>query len=187
MNVHQAIVERQTIHDYALDDVAEDALERALLAALSAPNHHMTEPWRFTRVGRQTRGPLADIAIELKASKAGGHLDPSTADKARAKMLNPPVLLVVSQVRAGDPVTEREDYAAVACAIQNLSLSLFAEGIGSKWSTGGVTKDPRTYQLLSIKPELEEIVGFVWVGIAAKNCPKVPRRRSLSEVLRQLP
>ena len=46
-------------------------------------------------------------------------------------------------------------------------LSLHAQGIGTKWSTGGVTKHPDTYALLGVDAEQERIVGFLWAGYAA--------------------
>jgi nitroreductase len=167
--------------------VAIEVVNRALTVALAAPNHRMTEPWRFTVVGREAREPLVAISIELKGKKSGGKVDPSTANSVRDKMVNPAWLIVVSQVRNANPSVAREDYAAVACAIQNLMLSLHADGIGSKWSTGAVVSDPRSYQHLGIDSEREEIVGFVWVGLPAKPPIKVPRKLSLQAVTRYLP
>jgi nitroreductase len=102
--------------------------------------------------------------------------------------MEPAELLVVCQTRHADPAVAREDYAAVACALQNAMLVLWAEGIGSKWSTGGVTTDERSYRLLGIDPMQQEIVGFFWAGYAARaDVVKPRRRRSLDEVLRSLP
>jgi hypothetical protein len=67
-------------------------------------------------------------------------------------------------------------------------LSFWSEGLGSKWSTGGVTTDTRTYQALGIDAAEQEIVGFLWAGQAAKlDLPKPRRRRTLGEVLRSVP
>ncbi|HEX2880987.1 MAG TPA: nitroreductase [Polyangiaceae bacterium] len=185
--IRSAMTERTTVHDYAASPVEIDVVNRALGVALAAPNHRMTEPWRFTVVGRETREPLVAISIELKGQKSGGKVDPSTASSVRDKMLNPAWLVVVSQVRNANPSVAREDYAAIACAIQNLMLSLHADGIGTKWSTGAVATDPRSYQHLGIDAEREQIVGFVWVGLPAKPPLKVPRKLSLQAVTRYLP
>lgn len=185
--IRAVMVERTTVHDYAPTAVDIAAVERALAVALTAPNHRMTEPWRFTVVGRETREPLVAISIELKGQKSGGKVDPSTASSVRDKMMNPAWLIVVSQVRNANTEVAREDYAAVACAVQNLMLSLHAEGVGTKWSTGAVVRDPRSYHQLGIDPEREEIVGFVWAGLPAKPPVKVPRKLSLQAVTRHLP
>ncbi len=186
-SIQEILLQRRTVHDYRPDPIPEAVLRRALAAALSAPCHRMTEPWRFVRVGGVTRARLADIAVRVKQESAAQPLSEAAVAKARAKVLGPPELLVVSRVRHRDAAIEREDYAAVACAIENLSLSLWAEGVGSKWSTGRVIADAETYATLGVEFADEEIVAFVWIGVPASAAPKPKRRRGLSEVLRQLP
>ena len=185
MDLHDALLGRRTIHRYARDPLPDAAIDRALAAAILAPNHRLTFPWRFTRVGRATREPIAALACRLKAKPdqpCAGEL----AEKVRGKILNPAELVVVSLVREPIPEIAREDYASAACAIQNLSLSLHAEGVGTKWSSGKVTRHPETYELLRIDAEREEIIGFVWAGIAA-NEPATPERPPLDDVVRSLP
>lgn len=186
MNLQELIADRKTVHDYRPGPLPEGALERAITAALAAPNHRMTEPWRFVRVGPAARQVVADISIALKggAEKLGD----AGLQKLRAKTLDPSELLVVCQVRNADENVAREDYAAVACAVQNAMLSFWSEGLGSKWSTGGVTTDDRTYRALGIDRDQELIVGFLWVGHAARpELPKPRRRRSVADVLRTVP
>lgn len=185
MDLHETLLARRTIHAYTTDPLPEGAVERALEAAVHAPNHRLTFPWRFVRVGRQTREALAELVVRLK-SKPGEELPAEAIDKARAKVLNPAELLVVSIRRHEDPQTAREDYASAACAIQNLHLALWAEGVGSKWSSGKPTRHPEAYAIFGIDPEVEEIVGFVWAGIAAKVPPK-PERPPLDELVRRMP
>lgn len=186
-SIQEILLQRRTVHEYRPDPVPEAVLRRALEAALAAPCHRMTEPWRFVRVGGVTRLRLADIAVRVKQESAAQPLSETAVAKARAKVLDPPELLVVSRVRHRDEAVEREDYAAIACAIENLSLSLWAEGVGSKWSTGRVIADAETYATLGVQPAEEEIVAFVWIGMPAGEAPKPKRRRGLNEVLRELP
>ncbi len=185
MDLYDALHNRRTIHRYTRDPLPEGAVDRALAAAILAPNHRLTYPWRFTRVGRETRKPIAELACRLKAKPDAPCTD-ELAEKVRAKILNPAELIVVSIVRHDDPAIAREDYAAAACAIQNIHLALAGEGVGSKWSSGKVTCHPETYQHLGIDSEREEIIGFVWAGIA-ENTPKTPERPPLSEFVRSLP
>ncbi len=188
--LHRLIGSRVTVHAYTTTPIPEEAIERALAAAVTAPNHRLTEPWRFLRIGPATRRALAEVAVQLKIER----LDRPTneqIERARAavssKILDPPELIVAVQHLHEDPLVTREDYAAVACAIQNLMLSLHADGIGSKWSTGAVTRAARTYRLLGLDPAHERIVGFVWAGKPRERCAKPRRRRSLDEVVRRLP
>ncbi|MBK8979042.1 MAG: nitroreductase [Planctomycetes bacterium] len=185
MHVRDALLGRRTVHAYRPDPVPAGAIERALEAAIHAPNHRLTWPWRFVRVGRQTRERLADLVVRL-AAKPGEDAPPEAVARARAKVLNPHELIVVTVRRSGDPLLAREDYASAACAIQNLCLSLWADGIASKWGTGGPSRHPDAYAMFGIDPAVDEIVGFVWVGIGDKIPPR-PERPPLAELVRQLP
>lgn len=187
MEVTAAIAARRTIHDYRVEPLPEGALRRALAVALNAPNHRMTEPWRFVQVGPETRAKLLQISADLKQLAAATPAGQSALQKLSAKMLWPAELIVVCQVKHADVDITREDYAAVACATYAAMLALWAEGIGSKWSTGEVTTDLRTYDLLGVDAAREDIIGFLWIGYAANEGPKPRRRRSIDEVLRTVP
>ena len=71
MNLQQLIADRRTVHDYREEPLPDGALERGLTVALAAPNHRMTEPWRFVRVGPTARARLVDISADLKSGGAG--------------------------------------------------------------------------------------------------------------------
>ena len=183
LDVHQTLTTRRTIHFYLPKPVPPEAIGRALDAAIRAPNHKLTNPWRFTLIGPDTRQKITKLGVELKTE--GKDLGLQKVEKTRQKLAAPPHLLVVSQVRAPDMHRAKEDYAAVACAIQNLSLSLWSEGIGSKWSSGALTSHATTYHLTGIEPKAEEIVGFVWIGYPL-DIPDSPRLAK-DEVLRHMP
>lgn len=173
------------MHRYEPDrQVPDGAMDRALEAAVMAPNHLMTWPWRFHRVGPQGRAVLASVYVRLKT--AGKDANPKAEARLRDKMMQAPELVVVSQVLAGDPVREREDYAACAAAIQNLMLSLAGEGVGSKWSTTGVIHDPETYRLLGVESEKEAILGLIWAGYSPAPVT-APERPSWRTYVRSVP
>ena len=118
----------------------------------------------------------------------------SEGEKKLKRWLEIPGWLVVTCVsttstdgRAGhldEPAGEaREDYAATCCAIQNLCLSLHADGLGTKWTTGKVNFDPRFGAAAGL-PSNEYVVGTIWFGAAAGVPPLPPKKRlSLAEVL----
>jgi nitroreductase len=183
-SVYNVACARRTVHFYDPERQLPDGLlERSLEAAVRAPNHKLTNPWRFTVVGSETRSTLTDIAVDLKAQKP--NFTPALEEKVRQKVGSSPELVVVSQVIDSDDFRRREDYAACACAIQNMCLVLWEEGVGSKWSSGGVTRDPRSYAALGIDPEVEEIIAFVWIGYPDK-VPDPPRK-PVEEVVRRVP
>lgn len=182
MDVLAAIHERRTIHSYRPEALEAGVLERALDAAHQAPCHKLTFPWRFVVSGPRAREALANVAVTLKS--AGRTLPPEKITAIQNKILNPAELVVVTQVRCDDEFRSREDYAACACAIQNMTLSLTADEVGSKWSTGGLTRDRATYGVMGIDSALEEIIGFIWVGLPAET-PTV-KRPALDSVVRRI-
>jgi len=129
------------------------------------------------------REKLADLYIEVKS--AGKVLSVEQEEIYRAKILTSAELVVVSQIRCDDPFQSKEDYGACACAIQNLMLTLWADGVATKWSTGKVTREPRTAQLMQIDRAAEEVIGFVWIGYPAR-APRKPRRPELAQIVRRV-
>lgn len=189
MDLYEALLTRRTVFRYRDEPVPAASLERALEAARWAPNHKLTEPWRFYVVGTETRRALGEIAASLAEAKCQDRNADEIArqvERAKNKILQVPTLLVVSQTRSpGDDFRAKEDYAAVSLAIHNLVLAFWADGLGCQWSTGGITRDPSSYEALGISAETEEIAGFIKVGYPEK----VPqsKRRPLSEVVFRLP
>lgn len=187
MEARDTILNRRTVHRYSTEPIPDGALDRALEAAVAAPNHKLTNPWRFTRVGPETRDAITDLYVRLKREANDG-LSDEQEEEYRRKVGDPPELVVPSQVLADDEFRRREDYAAVACAIENLMLSLRSEGVYSKWGTGSVTRRPEVYDWLDIDEEDEEIVGFVWVGYPREDRREEPKppRKPLDEVVRHV-
>lgn len=178
--LQRVFFQRRTIHLYEGEAVPIEWVNDALHAAHQAPNHKMTWPWRFTIIGPETKSKIDSLALKMKS--ANGPLEGSALDVFTKKRINPQ-LLVVSQVKSSDLWQSREDYAAVSCAIQNFMLSLAARGVGSKWSTGSMTRHAMAYELAEVPPDQEEIVGFIWFGFPART-PE-PKRPDLTEVVRR--
>lgn len=182
MSALEAIHARRTIHRFQARAVSAELVERALEAGHMAPNHKLTWPWRFYVVGPETKAMMDNAALKMKS--VNGPLEGASLELFKEKRIHPQ-LIIITQKRSTDPVEAKEDYAAVACAIQNICLSFTAEGVGTKWSTGSLTRSPQAYQLLNIDERVEEIVGFLWYGYAT-HTPS-PKRPALSDVRRDLP
>jgi nitroreductase len=190
VELFDAILTRRTIKDFKPDPVSDAALERALTAGIWAQNHRMTQPWRFVVLGPQAQRALAEAGADAQVRALPGGTDPATQAKVRAgavqKLMSKPRIVVVTCVLSGDAFQRREDYAAVCCAIQNIQLAAWAEGVGMQWSSGKQTEQPQTYTLLGIDPTAEEIAGFLYFGYPAL-VPPPPPRKPLSQVMRVLP
>ena len=180
--IHAALIQRRTIHDFIADQLPPwQEVETALQAACFAPNHYFTQPWRFYAIGAQTKQSIVDLNASLVAQKRG----PEAGEKKRQRWASIPGWLVITCQRSSQALRAREDYAACCCAIQNLMLDLWARGIGSKWTSGPVIRDPGFYRLLGIKAHQEEVVALLWYGYPAV----IPRtmRASLNSRLTHLP
>lgn len=189
MEVNEAIRTRRTIAKFLDGPVPAELLERILAAGIWAPNHHMTEPWRFVILGPETQSRLAGRFAEIKAAKA-----PPEDEARRGRILEEharkftriPTIVAVAASCEGDEIRRREDFAATACAVQNIQLTAWSEGVGVKWSTSGVIRDPLAYRLLDLDPARFEIIGLLFIGYPAE-IPDRPRKRPLDEVIRRVP
>ena len=70
---------------------------------------------------------------------------------------------------------EMEEIAAVACAVENLWLSLAVYGLGGYWSTGGTTYDPAAGDFLGLEGE-DRLMGFFYLGYTRIPSAKGTRR-----------
>jgi nitroreductase len=176
-----ALRARRSIDLYEPTPVDPAALLDAIDVARWAPNHRLTEPWRFYLVGPRTAGAIIELAAEIDAAKKG----PRAGEARRERLLGVPGFFVITSRRSEDALLDREDYAASCCAAQNLMLYLWQRGIGAKWTTGGVTRDPRFYELLAIDSSKETVVGFFFYGV-----PKVvpeQKRKPVDEIVTRRP
>tara|TARA_B100000378_G_scaffold270161_1_gene258967 strand:+ start:61 stop:609 length:549 start_codon:yes stop_codon:yes gene_type:complete len=172
MDAKKAIFNRRTIHFFENKKVSENIIKDSIEAANQAPCHRFTFPWRFYSVSLKKRKQILDLAIEIKSKKK--QIDENAENIIKEKYLNPSHLLITSQILNKEPTIQKEDYAACSCAIQNLSISLASDGVFSKWSTGAITKNPKTYEIIGLNAKIEEIIGFIWIGYG-KNLPKITR------------
>ncbi len=165
---------RRTVKVFLQQPVSRELILEAIEVARWAPNHHLTEPWHFYILGDETIRKSVDltrvVVTERKGKKIGEF-------KAKDAARRPGWLVVTCQV-SEDPLREREDYASVCCAIQNLILYLSEAGVASKWSTGPITRDQRFYELLGIDADAEFIVALIWYGY-----PKVTPSQTRKDVI----
>lgn len=185
LSVVEAIQSRRTIFNFKLEKPAREEIEEILAFGIWAPNHRLTEPWRFTIIGEGKKRILAERYREIQVEKVVEHADEqqqiNVGQKGYDKFMSKPIVVAVSYVKSGNDFEQREDYAATCCAIQNIQLVAWSHGIGMQWSTGPITREVETRTLLGISHE-EEIIGFLYTGYPAE-IPKA-RRKLFSELFR---
>lgn len=151
---------RRTIELFLQTPVPRALLDEAIESAIWAPNHHVTEPWRFYVLGRQTKERCLDLCWEIVNARKGE----KAGDFKRQKWSEKPGWLVVTCTRSDDELRQKEDYAACCAAVQNLALYLWKSGVGTKWTTGPITREPRFFDIVGIDAATAFVVGLVWYG-----------------------
>ncbi|MCB0412278.1 MAG: nitroreductase family protein [Bdellovibrionales bacterium] len=172
---------RRTIHDYEAKPSSWEEIKNCLELGLWSMNHKHTHPWRFFRTGPKVREELAHLMVELKSVKKARPSD-AIVHSMKEKILNPSEVLLLAQPSDVEPHQLLEDYATISGAVHLIALGLCALGLGSKWSTGGWTTHPKTYELLGIDPSKLILRGALIMGWA-KHPPPMPSRPLLEEVL----
>jgi nitroreductase len=171
MNVDDAIRTRRTHKAYAPEPVDRATLDELFELARWAPNHHLTNPWRFRVLGA---GALA----RLKSAADG--LDPGSG----AKLERAPTLVVVSVTQEGDPVADEEDALAGAVAAYIVLLAAHARGLAGYWRTPAVLRSPDGRAALGIG-EHERVLGLLHLGHARQE-QRTPERAPTEAVVSYL-
>jgi nitroreductase len=172
---------RRSIELFLQTPVPKHLLDEAIDAATWAPNHHVTEPWQFYTLGAVTKEKCLDLCYEIVTAKKGAK---ASAFK-RQSWSEKPGWLVVTCRHSEDELLQQEDYAACCAAVQNLLLYLWKAGVGSKWTTGDITRDPRFLNIIGIDAAESFVVGLIWFGYP-KLTP-AQSRKGIGEVLTDLP
>lgn len=178
MDAYEAITRRASVRTFAPTAVPRAVLERVLAAAVRAPNHKMTEPWRFTVLTGESLRRYAEIRRAHRAKKFEDPTDPQSAkaiEKTWREHLETPAFIVVMCAVSDDPVTREEDYAATMMALENLLIAATAEGLGAYMRTGGILEHPEVRELVRL-PDGHRVVAIVSVGYPAAQ--EAPKRRT---------
>ncbi len=180
MDVIRAIETRQSVGRMRQDPVRRDLIERILKSAVHAPNHRITEPWRFHVFTGKGRGELAKARAEtarLMAEAEGEHEEMAAGriSRERKKAFRAPVIIAVISTAGRDEVETLENYAACAAAVQNMQLTAHALGLASIWRTGPVAYHENMRRFFGLK-DGDRIVAYLHVGYP--DMGERPRRRS---------
>lgn len=191
---------RRTIHKFDATEVDDGVLRRALECAIAAPNRRGTEPWRFIKLGKETAGKIVELREELHKKGLGNSVDDvkesSGVDGSFVSWTKVPHWIVVTYKKAppgagpDGMMQQREDFKSVCCAVQNFLLSMWSEGIGTKWTDGPIQRTMEFANICGIDLEKEKVAGVIWYGFAKGGLNKADarfRRKGVEEVLDILP
>jgi len=174
--VIQALKQRRSVARLTAERPPRELIDQVLQAAVYAPNHHKTNPWRFFVLSGSGRERLGDVMAEDARKTAAGDRQAieATVAKARAKPLRAPVIIVSACVPSDGPkVVEIEEICAVAAATENMLIAAEDLGLGAIWRTGAPAHSPAVRTFFGL-PESAHIVGFVYLGYP--DMPELPDR-----------
>jgi nitroreductase len=166
MELDEAIRTRRTHKAYAPEPLDRDTLDELFELARWAPNHKLTNPWRFRVVGPQALERLKEAAD-----------DPIAA----AKLNRAPTLVAVSATQtSGDPVLDEEDVLAAATAAYIVLLAAHGRGLAGYWRTPGLLRTDAGRAALDVGDD-ERVLGLLHLGHPRQE-PRVPERADVAEV-----
>ncbi len=158
MSFGELAAARRTHKAFGPEPVPRETLLELLELARLAPNHHLTQPWRFRVLGPAALARLKEAAGPSEAAKL---------DRA-------PTLVVASAALSGDLVQDEEDVCATAAAVMLVLLAATERGLASYWRTPGVLRTARGREALRI-PQGERVLGLIHLGPPARE--PAPRER----------
>lgn len=157
-------------------------IERILEAGTWAPNHHLTEPWRFFVLHGDARTQLGGVMAAVAASRE--HTDEAgkaAAERAAGKPLRAPWIIALAVEPSDDPsIPEIEELAAGCAAAQNMLLAADALGLAAIWRSGWITFEPEITAFFGLSSRAR-MLGFIYVGYSAME-PPARSRKDIVEV-----
>lgn len=147
MDVETAIRTRRTHKAYRPEPLERDVLDRLFELANFAPNHHLTQPWRFRVVGPRALARLQEAA----------------GPEAAKKLKRAPTLVACSALLSAEQRAGEEDLLASACAAYIVLLGAHGRGFAGYWRTPAVLWTATGRAALAIPPE-EHVIGLLYLG-----------------------
>jgi nitroreductase len=175
MSIIDAIRGRRSIKRFTERPVTREEIERLLSAAVLAPNHKLTQPWRFYVLGPEARHAYG-LALGVRKARKIEDVEKAEATKrtVAAEHRALPAMIAVAVADTDDPELREENYAAAMMAIQNLSLLAVEMGLGTHLKTGAIMGDPAARAAAGVRDN-ERIIAVVNVGEPADVPPPKTR------------
>lgn len=185
--VNRLIQTRRSVFpaQYSGEVIKKEIIEMVLENANWAPTHQFTEPWRFsvfTGEGLKHLGNfMSDLYKDVASEK--GAFEEAKFNMLKTKPLKASHIISIGMRRdPNEKIPEVEEIEAVACAVQNMSLTAAAYGVGSYWGSGGITYFEKAKPFFGLGPK-DKLLGFLYLGIPKKLVTK-GKRNPITEKVR---
>lgn len=170
---------------YSGEIIKKEIIEKILENANWAPTHQFTEPWRFCVFSGEGLVKLGKFMSELykEVSTKKGGFEEKKFEMLKTKPLRASHIISIGMKRDEEErVPEIEEIEAVACAVQNMSLTATAYGVGSYWGSGGITYFEDAKPFFDLGPK-DKLLGFLFLGIP-KSTVNEGKRNPIEEKVR---
>jgi nitroreductase len=165
--IEDAIRSRRTHKAYGSEPVDAAVLRELFELARWAPNHHVTNPWRFRVLGPAARERLKAAVEEAKPGSG-------------AKLDRAPTLIVVSAKQTGEPEQDHEDVLATAVSAYIVLLGAHARGLAGYWRSVPALDAPAGRAAVGL-PADETPIGLLHLGEPRQE-QRVPERAAVEEI-----
>jgi nitroreductase len=169
VDVGDAIRSRRTHKQYGAKPLDEAAVRELIDLARFAPNHHLTQPWRFRVLGPESRS----------------RIEAAAGPKEAMKLRRAPTLVLATATLSGDSHTDEEDLHATAAAVYAVLLGATERGLASYWRTPACFEEPAVREVLGLGGH-ERVVALIHLGPPVSD-PPAKERVPLEDVLTFLP
>jgi nitroreductase len=180
VETYEAIMTRRSIGKTAEGVPERASIQKLLDAAVAAPNHHLTEPWRFVVLKGDALKEFGEVWA--RGAEREGKNPAGIAEKA---LRAPVVIAVIERPKSHLPkVQEIEEHHAVGAALQNILLAAHAMGLAAMLRTGPAAHIPECLEYLGVE-DGEFVAGYIYVGFPPEGFEKKPPRKTAAEELTQ--
>lgn len=162
---------------YTGELVDQSIIHEMLRNANQAPSHKRTYPWRFKVYSGESLAKLMDqLAVVYLELTDRDKVDVKKLEKFEArKTAVSHVITIGVEYHQYAEIPAFEEECAVACAVQNMWLTLAQyEDVGGYWSTGPLPLSPSFHRWLEMGED-ERCLGLFYLGAVDALPKKVER------------
>jgi nitroreductase len=165
--------------------IDNEIIKQILINATWAPTHGQTEPWQFTVFAGEGLQTFANFQSELYKTTAGNNFKDDKYIKLQQQpLLASHIIAIGMKKNMVKRIPEIEEIEAVACAVQNIYLSVTAYGLGGYWTSGGITYEEAAKSFFGLG-EADKLLGFFYIGhvaIASASASRKPLEEKVNWV-----
>ena len=180
MDLYAAIKNRRSHRLYKPDPVPREVLERVFEAAFWAPSGTNLQPWDITVLTGKPRDDFVAIAslaaddIEPKLRELFNEETVAFVKQFFSNLGGAPAVIAITVWRDPDAFNQEIHVQSGAALMQNLLLAAEAEGLGTCWMSGVLTREKELLKFLGL--EDRHLLAITPIGYSAKTPPVVPRK-----------